>query len=1207
MMDTSPLPAVSRGLLGFSSCVSCSFLRTEEKEVQVGQAQVQETETMLGTWRSTQRSKTKVQEHFWNWTSQWRLFLVNSTLASGHKGSQLKSLGDVTEAPTASGCQDAELDISWLLRLRHRGAAFLVNRSRQSCRTPRRNEEVQEAVSFFQRLTVFARRAVELLRGDGSSDWAAELEDARKASVQMFKPILALFALENNASGRPVLSADVDTVLDAYQKSLDDKLHTIERSESGGLARLVLLLWIPQPLPGNDQGGGVPEDVADVGMLYQQLTSALGKSIHSSDFGEYMDFHGRMILGDTYAPAPFVYAVRRHQHHPEGTLSIEAKVGAGGSEAPLRSFALHLPEGRPMRSSEWNELTGVGLSSATSVTLTGEHYLHAAIFHRFAKERPQELQLHARARQLSSFVLMVGKIAAPDASSAKFEVRRGSDHPGVYEHGRLNLPFVGHTTFGKYPPADLSKLTAGTDFAVLGVPNDMGTQYRSGARMGPRGIREASTLYQFGHSEVYDADTEETYSYGTVVDVGDVDVVHTDQAASLNRTRAAVEEILRQHVAPVILGGDHAITAAICQALQVLGQPVVLVQIDAHLDFVDERHGVRYGHGNAMRRCLELTPQVGSMLQLGIRSVSSTAKVGFEEARAMGSSILSVRQVRQMGIQQVAEMVPRGSAVYFSIDIDGLDPSIAPGTGTPSHGGFLYYEVKDLLRAITQRARIVGLDLVEVSPPYDPAQVTAMLAARLVLDTMGFIRKQTARADRFEPTAALIIQNKDDLAIPLLLETVPTPKEFIDSIQSLSPEQQRFAKAWRKMQLSSSLFAVCVVQIKPLLDWAESVFEQNFVQRGRKRLNCIEFFGCWSWGESPESRGERVLNLPEFSLTKEIQLTQDLIELFVKYQVPPDLMSYDGGGARNKAGEVLAGEKLDQVKSHVAKLWDTISQSRKKQLQEKQEEAKMRNMQSCGAEECPRSDADRGEWPMFSYSMEAAEMKAEARPQDPSPGKPPGAKHNGPAPPRAFPAPSFCREGTVSRPEAARRRAQAEGARHAPWKRKSFPVGPEGGMDYTQLPHLLDANYLKFDTEAKLRPTTIKLGPLWTKQEQPGFLGALEKRQLDAGAQRTETQQAFDLLDALSRSGAMTLDQTSLHVVLAATHCFDETVIDTAVKQNDNPIEKLERRSMLIVASTIHRKAPSLLLRPPEVERIRFALGSLSPALFEPSAQKKLF
>ncbi|CAJ1378400.1 unnamed protein product [Effrenium voratum] len=473
---------------------------------------------------------------------------------------------------------------------------------------------------------------------------------------------------------------------------------------------------------------------------------------------------------------------------------------------------------------------------------------------------------------------------------------------GVYEHGRLNLPFVGHTTFGKYPPADLSKLTAGTDFAVLGVPNDMGTQYRSGARMGPRGIREASTLYQFGHSEVYDADTEETYSYGTVVDVGDVDVVHTDQAASLNRTRAAVEEILRQNVAPVILGGDHAITAAICQALQVLGQPVVLVQIDAHLDFVDERHGVRYGHGNAMRRCLEL-PQVGSMLQLGIRSVSSTAKVGFEEARAMGSSILSVRQVRQMGIQQVAELVPRGSAVYFSIDIDGLDPSIAPGTGTPSHGGFLYYEVKDLLRAITQRARIVGLDLVEVSPPYDPAQVTAMLAARLVLDTMGFIRKQTARAepwlDRFEPTAALIIQNKDDLAIPLLLETVPTPKEFIDSIQSLSPEQQRFAKAWRKMQLSSSLFAVCVVQIKPLLDW--------------------------------------VLNLPEFSLTKEIQLTQDLIELFVKYQVPPDLMSYDGGGARNKAGEVLAGEKLDQVKSHVAKLWDTISQSRKKQLQEKQE------------------------------------------------------------------------------------------------------------------------------------------------------------------------------------------------------------------------------------------------------------------------------
>ena len=328
----------------------------------------------------------------------------------------------------------------------------------------------------------------------------------------------------------------------------------------------------------------------------------------------------------------------------------------------------------------------------------------------------------------------------------------GADE-GAYTKGRLNLPFVGHTTFGKFPPGDMDALSRRPDFAVLGVPNDMGTQYRSGARMGPRGIREASTLYQFGHAEVYDADTGETYQYGDVLDVGDVDIVHTDQEASLNRTREAVEQVLRAGVTPFILGGDHATTAPVCSALAVLSKPVVLVQIDAHLDFVDERHGVRYGHGNCMRRCLEM-PHISSMLQLGIRSVSSTAKSSFEDAERMGSKILSVREVRKLGTESTAALVPQGAQVYFSIDIDGFDPSIAPGTGTPSHGGFSYYEVKDLLREIIFRASdVVGLDLVEVSPPYDPAQVTSLLAARILFDAMGFIKLK--RAQTSSPKAEL--------------------------------------------------------------------------------------------------------------------------------------------------------------------------------------------------------------------------------------------------------------------------------------------------------------------------------------------------------------------------------------------------------------------------------------------------------------------
>jgi len=335
----------------------------------------------------------------------------------------------------------------------------------------------------------------------------------------------------------------------------------------------------------------------------------------------------------------------------------------------------------------------------------------------------------------------------PRVASVALSVIAAAQAQGGYDSGRLDLPFVGHATFGKYPPlTDWSTLNkSDAQVAILGVPMDMGTQYRSGARFGPRAIREASTLYQFGHSEVYDFDTDETYSYGRVVDVGDADIVHTDTLTSHARTQYAVETIIAAGKMPVILGGDHSITSPNCAALAKVGRPITLIQIDAHLDFVDERHGVRYGHGNPMRRCLEMG-HITKLIQLGIRGVSSTAKVGFEDAQRMGSTILSVRQVRSMGAEKIAELVPLDASVYFSIDIDGFDPSISMGTGTPSHGGFLYYEVKDILRRVIYRAGggLVGMDLVEVAPPYDPAHVTSTLAARVVFDAIGFANRNAS-------------------------------------------------------------------------------------------------------------------------------------------------------------------------------------------------------------------------------------------------------------------------------------------------------------------------------------------------------------------------------------------------------------------------------------------------------------------------------
>jgi len=309
----------------------------------------------------------------------------------------------------------------------------------------------------------------------------------------------------------------------------------------------------------------------------------------------------------------------------------------------------------------------------------------------------------------------------------------------AYESGRLNLPFVGLCTFGKQPVC-LDWETIEADVAVLGAPFDMGTQYRAGARFGPRAIREASTLFSFGHGGAYDFEDDVTYlpvDRVRIVDVGDADIIHTDTIKSHDNIEFGVRKILAAGALPVVLGGDHSVHIPCIKAFNDQ-PPVHLIHIDAHLDFVDERHGVRYGHGNPLRRASEMAHVTG-MTQLGIRNVSSSNKADYEAARAAGSTILSVRDVRRLGTAGVMALVPAGARYYCTIDIDGFDPSIAPGTGTPSHGGFLYYEVLEILQELTKTGDVVGIDLVEVAPDYDPMGITGFLAAQLLLNFLGFI------------------------------------------------------------------------------------------------------------------------------------------------------------------------------------------------------------------------------------------------------------------------------------------------------------------------------------------------------------------------------------------------------------------------------------------------------------------------------------
>ncbi len=307
-----------------------------------------------------------------------------------------------------------------------------------------------------------------------------------------------------------------------------------------------------------------------------------------------------------------------------------------------------------------------------------------------------------------------------------------------YESGRLDLPFVGISTFGKRPyQPDWSNLEA--DIAILGAPFDAGTQWRSGARFGPRGVRDASTLFSFGHAGAYDHEDNRVYLPGSVrmVDMGDADIIHTDTQKSHANIEMGVRAALAANALPVTIGGDHSVNIPCINAFDDQGDFHIL-QIDAHLDFVDERHGVRVGHGNPMRRAAE-KPYVTGLTQMGIRNVSSTAKEGYEAARAMGSDIISVRQARALGPSSLVARLPKAAALYITIDIDAFCPSIASGTGTPSHGGFLYYEVLEVLQEVSKTHRIIGIDLVEVAPDYDPSGSTSILAAQLLLNLLGFI------------------------------------------------------------------------------------------------------------------------------------------------------------------------------------------------------------------------------------------------------------------------------------------------------------------------------------------------------------------------------------------------------------------------------------------------------------------------------------
>ena len=224
---------------------------------------------------------------------------------------------------------------------------------------------------------------------------------------------------------------------------------------------------------------------------------------------------------------------------------------------------------------------------------------------------------------------------------------------------RMDMPFVGHVTFARQPAcADWDKLD-GADVAVLGIPIDTASSFRSGSRFGPRAIRDASMFHAFGPEGVFDFEDEVTYLSAEdvrIVDAGDADVIYADARLSLANAEQAVRALLDAKTMPFILGGDHAISAATIAAYADQ-KPIHIVHIDAHVDFIDGRNGISWGHGSPMRRASEM-PHVKGITTLGPRNMGAVGRKDWEAARAYGTHLASLRQVRASRRRRLAAPHP---------------------------------------------------------------------------------------------------------------------------------------------------------------------------------------------------------------------------------------------------------------------------------------------------------------------------------------------------------------------------------------------------------------------------------------------------------------------------------------------------------------------------------------------------------------------
>ena len=298
--------------------------------------------------------------------------------------------------------------------------------------------------------------------------------------------------------------------------------------------------------------------------------------------------------------------------------------------------------------------------------------------------------------------------------------------------GQAVPTFVGIRTFMGAPyVANLEELHA--DFAILGVPFDEGTWGWPGERYGPRAMRESSQEYNHDLTEgFYYIDGDRTVLKGKRwVDVGDVPVMPTVPSQTDDKITEMVRKIRSKGAFPIVLGGDHSITFAVLRAVDI---PVTVLHFDAHLDTWSGALG-NLDHASWVNRAAQL-PNVKKVIQLGPRGLANDEEA-MVNARKARTTIITSEQIHRSGIEGVLAQIPASENIYITFDVDVMDPTLAPGTGTLEPDGLNFSEIDGLLKGVTSKGRLIGMDIVEVNPMRDGSTRTEQTAIRLLIDTLS--------------------------------------------------------------------------------------------------------------------------------------------------------------------------------------------------------------------------------------------------------------------------------------------------------------------------------------------------------------------------------------------------------------------------------------------------------------------------------------